>query len=135
MATGNVEMCPLEGGDPDWASAVAEAHAVAGARAVPYRAAMPVLLALSLLGAIAEPRVRSALVEAGLSEGNARCMAGRMTQRLSIGQLLRLRRLSTQGRATRTLPQYVAAVRAQGDVETVAVTVSSAALCATGLAR
>ena len=96
---------------------------------------MPALLALSLLTAITEPRVRSALVEAGLSEGNARCMAGRMANRLSIGQLLNLRRLSTQGRAARTLPQYVAAVRAQGDAETITVTASSAALCATGLAR
>ena len=96
---------------------------------------MPILLALSLLGAIAEPRVRSALRNAGLSEGNARCMAGRMTERLSIGQLLKLQRLGTQGRAARTLPQFVDAVRRQGDAKAIAVTASAAALCATGLAH
>lgn len=39
---------------------------------------------------LAEGRVRSALVDAGLSDANAACMADRMTDRLSIGQLQKL---------------------------------------------
>lgn len=94
---------------------------------------MPVLLILSLLSMITEPRVRAALRDAGLSDSNARCMAGRMSDRLSIGQLLRLQKLNTKGRAARSLPQFVQAVREQGDAKAIAVTSSSAALCAMGL--
>lgn len=97
---------------------------------------VPVLLsaALALAGCVsqlAEPRVRSALVEAGLSQANAACMAERMTDRLTIGQL---RRLEHMRGAQRSLSDFVAAVRRVGDAETIAVTASAAALCATGLA-
>ena len=94
---------------------------------------MPALFILSLVSMITEPRMRAALIDAGLSESNARCMAARMSDRLSIGQLLRLQKLSTKGRAARTLPQFVSVVREQGDAKTIAVTTSSAALCAMGL--
>ncbi|MBC2665006.1 hypothetical protein H7F51_05720 [Novosphingobium flavum] len=79
---------------------------------------------------IAESRVRSALVEAGLSEGVSTCMAKRMVDRLTIRQLRKLQAL--QG-PKRTIPQYVEAVRRIGDREVLEVTASSAALCATGL--
>jgi hypothetical protein len=75
--------------------------------------------------------VKSAMVEAGLSESNAACMAERMTDRLSLGQLSKLKKLKGE---KRSLTDYVAAVRRVGDAEALSVTASSAALCATGLA-
>lgn len=86
---------------------------------------------VSCVSKLAEPRVRSALVEAGLSEANAACMAERMTDRLTIGQL---RRLEQMRGGQRSLTDFIAAVRRVGDAETIAVTASAAALCATGLA-
>jgi hypothetical protein len=81
---------------------------------------------------LAKGRVKSALIESGLSEPNAECMAERMTDRLSLGQLRKLQALQGE---KRNLSQYVAAVRKVGDAEVLAVTTSSAALCATGLAN
>ncbi len=53
-------------------------------------------LPLFALAACATPetRVRTALMEAGLSRPVASCMAQRMVDRLSIGQLQKLSRLS-----------------------------------------
>jgi hypothetical protein len=81
---------------------------------------------------IAEHRVRSALVRAGLSEGNADCMAERMVDRLTIKQLRKLEALQGD---KRSVADYVIAVRRVGDPEVIGVTASSAALCATGFAR
>jgi hypothetical protein len=83
-------------------------------------------------GQIAESRVRSALLDAGLSERNADCMAGRMVERLTISQLRKLEALRGE---MRSIADYVIAVRQVGDAEVISVTASSAALCATGLAR
>jgi hypothetical protein len=80
---------------------------------------------------LAYGKVRSALVDAGLSDSNAACMAKRMTDRLSIGQLKRLQ--SLQG-PKRGLADYVATVKRLGDAELLGVTTSAAALCASGLA-
>ncbi len=85
---------------------------------------------------IAESRVRSALVEAGLSDRNADCMAERMVDRLTIAQLRKLEQLKARpGERARpvTIPQYVERVRRVGDAEVIAVTASSAGLCAVGL--
>ena len=98
------------------------------------------LLALTLVLAasagclemIAESRVRSALVDAGLADATADCMAGRMVDRLSIAQLRRLEALKGE---KRTLSDYLAAVNRVGDAEVISVTASSAGLCSTGLAR
>jgi len=81
---------------------------------------------------LAYGRVKSALTDAGLSDANASCMADRMTDRLTIGQLRRLQNLRGE---KRSLGDYVAAVRRVGDAEALSVTVSAAALCTTGLAR
>lgn len=91
-----------------------------------------VLLAGCTPAKLAEGRVRSALMDAGLSQPNAACMAERMTDRLTIGQLQKLKKLKG---ADRSLGDFVAAVRRVGDSEALEVTASSAALCATGLAR
>lgn len=100
------------------------------------KAVLAVLPALLLAGGcvekIAEHRVRTALVEAGLSERNSDCMAHRMVDRLTIGQLRKLEALRGE---KRSMLDYLAAVRRVGDTEVIAVTASSAALCTTGLAR
>ena len=91
-------------------------------------------LAFVLAGCVsklAEGRVRSALVGAGLSQPNAACMAERMTDRLSIAQLQKLQALQAP---KRSLADYVGTVRRVGDRQLVEVTVSSALLCATGFA-
>lgn len=94
------------------------------------------LTGVGLMGAcapakLAEGRLKSALVDAGLSDSNAACMAERMTDRLSIGQLQRLQ--AVQG-TKRRLADYVATVKRLGDAELLGVTSSAAALCAMGLA-
>jgi len=78
---------------------------------------------------IAESRVRSALVDSGLSPETSACMAHRMVDRLSIAQLRKLQALRGP---KRTLADYVIAVRRVGDRQVLEVTASSAALCATG---
>ena len=85
---------------------------------------------------IAESRVRTALVEAGLSQRNADCMAARMVDRLTIAQLRKLESLKARaGERERpvTIGQYIDRVRRVGDSEVIAVTASSAGLCAVGL--
>jgi hypothetical protein len=85
---------------------------------------------------IAESRVRTALSEAGLSNENADCMAGRMVDRLTIPQLKKLEALKARkGERERpvTISEFVERVRRVGDAEVVAVTASSAGLCAVGL--
>lgn len=81
---------------------------------------------------LAYGQVKSAMIDAGLSERNSACMADRMTDRLSLGQLQKLKQLRGE---KRSLGDYVGAVRRVGDAEALAVTASSAALCSTGLAR
>lgn len=81
---------------------------------------------------IAESRVRAALREAGLSERNSDCMAHRMVDRLTVRQLRKLEALRGE---KRSLFDYVEAVERVGDPEVISVTASSAALCASGLAR
>ncbi len=81
---------------------------------------------------LAYGQVKSAMIDAGLSERNSACMAERMTDRLSLGQLQKLKQLRGE---KRSLGDYVGAVRRVGDAEALAVTASSAALCSTGLAR
>lgn len=85
---------------------------------------------------IAEDRVRDGLVRAGVPEANADCMAERMAERLSVAQLRKLERIKPlEGERARpaTLGEFVTRARRVGDAEVVAVTASSAALCATGL--
>lgn len=97
------------------------------------------LAGLALLGLaacapskLAYGQVKSAMIDAGLSEPTAACMAGRMTDKLSLFQLNQLKQLKG---ANRSLGQFVSAVRRVDDPQAIEVTVSSAALCATGLVR
>ena len=81
---------------------------------------------------IAENRVRTALVGAGLSQANTDCMAHRMVGRLTVAQLRKLEALQGEKRST---ADYVEAVARVGDAKVLGVTASSAALCAAGLGR
>jgi hypothetical protein len=98
--------------------------------------------ALALLGATLalaacatpETRLRTGLVNAGLPAPLAGCMAGRMVDRLSLIQLRRLSDLPA-ARDSGSIDQYLHRVRALRDPEIWTVTSSSAALCATGIAR
>lgn len=93
-------------------------------------------LALLVLAAcspskLAYGQVKSAMKDAGLSEANSACMAERLTDRLTLVQLNRLKQLKGE---KRNLADYAMAVRRVGDAEAIKVTASSAALCASGLA-
>ena len=92
------------------------------------------LLPLTLLAGCATPetRLRSGLVEAGLSKAMSACMAERMVDRLS---LLQLRRLSALGSLDEkplrelTPEQFFRKVRALKDPEILGVATTSAAIC------
>lgn len=94
--------------------------------------ALLIALAACSPSKLAYGQVKSAMIDAGLSEPNAACMATRMTDRLSLVQLNKLKQLRGE---KQSLADYVAAVRRVGDAEALSVTASSAALCATGLAK
>ena len=79
-----------------------------------------------------ESRVKTALLEAGLSETVSTCMAERMTDRLSIGQL---QKLAAAGRGAgpvrqMSLSELSRRVRAIGDPQIVTVVTSAAVGCA-----
>ena len=104
------------------------------------RVSLPLAAALLLSGcatAIAESRVESALRGAGLGDRTSSCMAGRMVDRLTIDQLRRLEQLRQPSGSAQeaSVADYLDRVRRVGDAEVVSVTASSAALCASGLAR
>ncbi len=95
------------------------------------------VLSLALLasacstGKLAEGRLRSALTDAGLDKPNATCMAERMSDRLSLGQLKRLQSLQ---RTKSSLTDYVTMVQRLSDWQLWKVTSSAAVLCASGFA-
>ncbi|WP_423606373.1 hypothetical protein [Sphingomonas sp. MS122] len=92
-----------------------------------------VLLTLSAC-AVPEDRLRTGLVNAGLPRPLAACMAERMVDRLSLAQLMRIADLP-RARQAESVERFLRRVRALGDPEILSVATSSAALCATGLAR
>ena len=57
---------------------------------------------------LAYGQVKSAMIEAGLSEPTAACMAGRMTDKLSLFQLNKLKKLKG---SNRSLSDFIGAVR------------------------
>lgn len=92
------------------------------------------LIAATLAGcATPETRVRTGLMDAGLSRPMASCMARRMVDRLSLLQLRRIGRLSDlrdENPREMTLDQFLHRAHALGDPEIWSVTSSSAAICA-----
>lgn len=78
-------------------------------------------------------RVETGLVKAGLSPRMARCMAPRLTDRLSTAQLRQLQSLSrtARGDVTRkSIDELLQDMRALDDPEIVAVTSKAAIVCA-----
>ena len=93
-------------------------------------AALVFPLLLTLAGcASPETRLRTGLMNAGLSEPLAACMAERMADRLSLMQLRRLGDLP-RAREAGGLDEFLHRVRALGDREILAVIASAGAGCA-----
>jgi hypothetical protein len=97
--------------------------------------AFPLLALPLLLSACATPetRLRTSLQSAGLSKPMSACMAERMVDRLSLVQLRRLSALGSlkdKHITDLTVDQFFRKVRALKDPEILAVSTSSAALCA-----
>ncbi len=93
--------------------------------------ALPVL-ALSAC-ATPETRVRTALMDAGLSRPVASCMAQRMVDRLSLGQLQKLSRLSGISNTQigqLTVGEMLRRTKALGDPEILAVVTTAGLGCA-----
>jgi hypothetical protein len=89
-------------------------------------------LALSAC-ATPETRVRTALLDAGLSQPIAACMADRMVDRLSLIQLNKLnglKKLRGQNMRKVTLYDFLRRTRALQDPEILGVTTSSGLICA-----
>jgi hypothetical protein len=92
----------------------------------------PMILALmAALAACAVPeaRLRAGLVNAGLSQPMAACVAERMVDRLSLTQLRRIGDLP-YARDQRSVAGFLHRVRALRDPQIWAVSSSSAAVCA-----
>lgn len=90
------------------------------------------LLALSAC-ATPETRVRTALMDAGLSQPMAACMADRMVDRLSLVQLNKLnglKKLRGQDMRKVTVEEFLRRTRALQDPEILGVATSSGLICA-----
>ncbi|HWJ70986.1 MAG TPA: hypothetical protein VNS79_13175 [Sphingobium sp.] len=106
------------------------------ALALPRRSGRFAALALLIIAisgcTTPETRLRTGLIEAGLSAPMAGCMAKAMTDRLSTGQL---RKLGALHRASKvdlrdmSYAELTQQVRALGDPEIIAVTTSAAVRC------
>lgn len=98
------------------------------------RIALVSLAALALSAcATPETRIRTALMDAGLSQPMAVCMADRMVNRLSLVQLNRLgglKKLRSQDMRKVTVDEFLRRTRALQDPEILSVATSSAVICA-----
>lgn len=75
---------------------------------------------------LAYPRVKETLMDVGIPEAPAACMAGRMTDKLSLAQLRRLKALKGP---KRNLADVIVMVSQLDDPELIRVTLSAAAKC------
>jgi len=90
------------------------------------------LLALSAC-ATPETRIRTALMDAGLSQPIAACMADRMVDRLSLVQLNKLnglKKLRGQDMRKVTVEEFLRRTRSLQDPEILGVATSSGLICA-----
>ena len=98
------------------------------------RAALVTLVALALSAcATPETRVRTALMDAGLSRPIAACMADRMVDRLSLVQLNKLsglKKLRGQDMRRVTVEDFLKRARSLQDPEILGVVSSSGLICA-----
>lgn len=97
------------------------------------RAVALVLAALALAACTpARVRVERGLLRVGVDPPVAQCMAGQMSEHLSIGQLRRLgrlRRLDDDIARGLTLDRFLDDVRALGDPDIVTVTAAAGFIC------
>lgn len=95
------------------------------------RTALPLV---ALAGcATPQTRVRTALIDAGLSRPMASCMAQRMVDRLSLGQLQKLSRLSGISKAQigqLTIGEMLRRTKALGDPQILTVVTTAGLGCA-----
>ncbi len=94
-----------------------------------------ILLPIFALSACATPesRVRSALMSAGLSRPISTCMAQRMVDRLSLGQLQKLSRLSdlsSRRIGDLSVGEFLRTTRALGDPRILEVVTTAGLGCA-----
>jgi hypothetical protein len=94
-----------------------------------------VIAATALLSGCATPetRIRTALIDAGLSKPVAGCMAGRMVDRLSLLQLNKLRglgKLKDKKASQISIEEFVKRTKALQDPEILGVVSSSGLICA-----
>ena len=98
------------------------------------RWAGPVLAAMTLAAcATPETRVRTALMDAGLSKPIASCMADRMVDRLSLIQLNKLsglKKLRDKDVRTLSVDEFLKRTRSLQDPEILGVVSSSGLICA-----
>lgn len=99
-----------------------------------HRQVIALVGATAALAACATPetRVRSALTDAGVSPPIAACMADRMVDRLSLGQLRKLDRLGKlkdDNAANISLKQFLQKTKALQDSEILGVVSSSGLIC------
>jgi len=90
------------------------------------------VLALSAC-ATPETRIRTALIDAGLSQPIASCMADRMVNRLSLVQLNKLnglKKLRGQDMRKVTVEEFLRRTRSLQDPEILGVATSSGLICA-----
>lgn len=95
----------------------------------------PVGLTVLALSACATPetRIRTALMDAGLSQPIAACMADRMVDRLSLVQLNKLnglKKLRKQDMRKVTVEEFLRRTRSLQDPEILGVATSSGLICA-----
>jgi hypothetical protein len=94
-----------------------------------------ILLLTLTLSACASPqsRIESGLREAGLSAKQSACMADRMADKLSVGQLLKLRSLSSmkdKNVREMSIEEFLRNVRALRDPEILSITTRAGLGCA-----
>lgn len=97
-----------------------------------FAVAMATTVALAAC-ATPETRVRSGLMSAGLSAPVSACMADRMVDRLSLGQLNKLNglgKLRKRKAGDVTINEFVKQTRALQDPEILGVVTSSGVICA-----
>jgi hypothetical protein len=98
------------------------------------RIALVGLTALALSAcATPETRIRTALMDAGLSQPIAACMADRMVDRLSLVQLNKLnglKKLRGQDMRNVTVEEFLRRTRSLQDLEILGVATSSGLICA-----
>ena len=102
---------------------------------------LAILAGVAVYTGLANPlikaRVQATLVEGGMSDNRAECMADRMVERLSLLQLYKLRQgmapLQGETEQPQGVGETIKRLRRGTDTETVSVVTTSAGLCALGI--